>query len=116
MDMEWEIGSKYPELGVMTMFCPEEVLPTAMSMPKMRQYARYVEADQYFNASEIWGLDRIDQRDLPLNNNYNPVQTGSGVTVYVIDTGIRPSHNEFGGRASVGYDAFGGSGIDDNGT
>lgn len=51
-----------------------------------------------------WGLDRIDQRDLPLNSNYHYDYDGSGVTAFVIDTGVRNTHNEFGGRASSGYD------------
>jgi subtilisin family serine protease len=49
-----------------------------------------------------WGLDRIDQRARPLNGTYTYTQTGAGVNVYVIDTGIRTSHTEFGGRASHG--------------
>ncbi len=62
-----------------------------------------------------WGLDRIDQRNRPLNASYTYNWTGSGVRVYVIDTGIRTSHNQFGGRASNVFDAFGGSGADCNG-
>ncbi|HEX5596152.1 MAG TPA: S8 family peptidase, partial [Micromonosporaceae bacterium] len=56
-----------------------------------------------------WGLDRIDQRNRPLDGTYSYVSTGSGVNVYIIDTGIRTSHNDFGGRASHGYDAVDGS-------
>lgn len=62
-----------------------------------------------------WGLDRIDQRSRPLSGTYTYTNTGAGVTAYIIDTGIDVSHNEFGGRASFGYDAFGGNGNDCNG-
>ncbi|MFI8517116.1 S8 family serine peptidase [Streptomyces sp. NPDC085481] len=55
-----------------------------------------------------WGLDRIDQRDLPLSTTYTYDTTASNVTAYIIDTGIRTSHSEFGGRASVGTDTVGG--------
>jgi subtilisin family serine protease len=54
-----------------------------------------------------WGLDRIDQRNLPLNQAYDYSTTASGVRAYVVDTGIRTSHSDFGGRASIGYDAVG---------
>ncbi|MEW2634392.1 S8 family serine peptidase [Streptomyces sp. NPDC048389] len=53
-----------------------------------------------------WGLDRIDQRSLPLNQSYTyPDSAGDGVTAYVIDTGVRITHGDFGGRATYGYDA-----------
>ncbi|GGW88577.1 S8 family peptidase [Streptomyces lomondensis] len=53
-----------------------------------------------------WGLDRIDQKNLPLNSSYTyPDKAGEGVTAYVIDTGVRITHSDFGGRASYGYDA-----------
>lgn len=73
----------------------------------------YIEADQEVTidtaedttqSSATWGLDRIDQRNLPLNGTYTYNVTGSGVTAYIIDTGIRISHNQFGGRASYGRD------------
>ena len=62
-----------------------------------------------------WGLDRIDQRNRPLSATYTYNWTGSGVRAYVIDTGIRTTHTQFGGRASNVFDAFGGSGADCNG-
>ena len=64
-----------------------------------------------------WGLDRIDQRLLPLNQQYAYINNGQGVNAYVIDTGILPTHPEFYGRASAIYDAVDreGTGIDCNG-
>ncbi|MGW0552696.1 S8 family peptidase [Streptomyces sp. NPDC002926] len=67
--------------------------------------------------SATWGIDRIDQRNLPLSKTYTYNTTASNVTAYIIDTGIRTSHSEFGGRASVGTDTVGGgqNGQDCNG-
>ncbi|MBB5868689.1 subtilisin family serine protease [Allocatelliglobosispora scoriae] len=62
-----------------------------------------------------WGLDRIDERSLPLDNKYHYANTAPGVRAYIIDTGIRYTHVEFGGRAVPGFDAFGGTGADCNG-
>lgn len=80
----------------------------------------YVEEDGLMNtdttqSGATWGLDRIDQRDLPLNGTYTYTHDGTGVRAYVIDTGILTSHTQFGGRASAVFDAFGGSGQDCNG-
>ncbi|HLN76936.1 MAG TPA: S8 family peptidase [Nocardioidaceae bacterium] len=77
----------------------------------------YVEADQEIalsstQSSPTWGLDRVDQRNLPLSSSYTYNATGSGVTAYIIDTGIRASHSDFGGRVASGYTAI----SDGNGT
>ena len=53
-----------------------------------------------------WGLDRIDQRDLPLDGNYTFNATGSGVKAYIIDTGIRATHTQFAGRVISGFTAI----------
>src|SRR3569832_85484 len=81
-----------------------------------------VEEDQIITidateANATWGLDRIDQADLPLNATYNYDATASNVYAYVIDTGIYFPHNEFGGRAVLGYDCVndGRNGLDCNG-
>ncbi|MFJ4281564.1 S8 family peptidase [Streptomyces massasporeus] len=56
-----------------------------------------------------WGLDRVDQASLPLSGTYTyPDSAGSGVTVYVIDTGVRITHQQISGRAAHGYDAVDG--------
>jgi len=78
----------------------------------------YIEADGEMSISTTqtpatWGLDRIDQRNLGLSNSYTYNYTGSGVTAYIIDTGIRFSHNDFGGRAVTGFDAVDGGSADD---
>ncbi|MEV0188010.1 S8 family peptidase [Kitasatospora purpeofusca] len=54
-----------------------------------------------------WGLDRIDQRDLPLDGAYTAPNTASDVTVYVVDSGLRTTHSQFGGRATIGVDLVG---------
>ncbi|HEV7588204.1 MAG TPA: S8 family peptidase, partial [Longimicrobium sp.] len=78
----------------------------------------YVEADQPMYATTTqtgatWGLDRIDQRNLPLSTTYSYTADGTGVNAYIIDTGIRFSHSQFGGRAVSGFDAVDGGAADD---
>ena len=80
---------------------------------------RLVERDGIARISETvaatsWGLDRIDQRALPLDGTYTFTNSGTGVRVYIIDTGILTTHQEFAGRATGGYTAIAdGNGTDD---
>jgi subtilisin family serine protease len=70
----------------------------------------YVEQNQYAHASEVqadppsWGLDRVDQDALPLDQSYEYTQSGSGVEAFVLDTGLNTTHQEFEGRVGEGYD------------
>ncbi|CAL9558709.1 S8 family peptidase [Saccharothrix sp. NPDC042600] len=94
-------------LNGFTVSLPESAAKRLAANPAVE----YVEQDQVFHVQATqtnppsWGLDRIDQRNLPLNSSYSYTSTGSGVNVYVIDTGVRISHSTFGGRARNGYDA-----------
>ncbi|MGW7687208.1 S8 family peptidase [Kribbella sp. NPDC054772] len=70
----------------------------------------YVQQNQKIKVSQDnppWGLDRADQRDLPLDKKYEPSSDAKNVNVYVIDTGIYAKHKDFGDRASVGTDTVG---------
>ncbi len=78
----------------------------------------YIEEDQLITltatqSGATWGIDRTDQRSLPLSSTYNYNQDGTGVHAYVIDTGLRYDHVEFSGRVGAGYDAVDGGTSDD---
>ncbi|WP_183096264.1 S8 family peptidase, partial [Nocardioides stalactiti] len=71
----------------------------------------YIEADRRVSVDAdqtgaTWGLDRVDQRNLPLNSTYHYDVTGSGVKAYVIDTGVLTTHSQFTGRTAAGYSAI----------
>jgi subtilisin family serine protease len=98
-------------------------LPSAAVSQLARQpQVSYVEPDGVMKADTTqtgatWGIDRIDQRSLPLSGTFTYTATGSGVKAYIIDTGIRYTHTQFGGRAITGVDEVtsGGSASDCNG-
>lgn len=82
----------------------------------------YIEQDAAISVASsqlnpTWTLDRVDQRNMPLSGSYDYNSTGAGVHAYIIDTGIRATHVEFGGRASSVYDNVGDgqNGFDCNG-
>ncbi|MFF5443981.1 S8 family serine peptidase [Streptomyces sp. NPDC012888] len=75
---------------------------------------RVMRLDATQPAPPSWGLDRIDRRRLPLSNSFTyPDSGGTGVTVYVVDTGVRITHQDFGGRARYGFDAIDGGAAGD---
>jgi subtilisin family serine protease len=74
-----------------------------------------VETADATQSNPPWVLDRIDHRTRPLNAIYTFNWTGAGVFAYVIDTGIRTTHTQFGSRAANVFDAFGGNGQDCHG-
>jgi subtilisin family serine protease len=105
-----EVGFTYQHVikGFSVAKLPEQAVQALENNPNVA----YVEQDQKVytvgsQSNATWGLDRSDQRDTNYDGTYNYNATGAGVTAYILDTGIRTSHNDFGGRASVGFDAIG---------
>src|SRR5437660_2656352 len=105
-----------------------KVSEAAASLIRSEPLVAYLEQDQEMHAfsgqrNTTWGLQRVSQNQglpsgsdpLAFTYTYTYFADGTGVTEYTIDTGIDTSHADFGGRATVGHDALGGTGVDCNG-
>ncbi|MEJ8477613.1 S8 family peptidase [Acinetobacter baumannii] len=99
-------------------YLPDTAGAAFIEAMKKNPHVLSVESDTIVNidattqSNPDWGLDRIDQKALPLNSAYSYLQSGSGTTAYIVDTGILSSHQEFSGRVLSGYTAI----SDGNGT
>lgn len=97
---------------------PQNVEQEFVRILKLNPTVSLIEKDQVFKSNAMtqtnatWGLDRSDQRNLPLNSTYNADGNAQGVPVYVVDTGVLASHQDFAGRVKAGYTAV----SDGNGT
>jgi len=99
-------------------YLPDAAAATFVEVMKKNPQVLSVESDTVMKidattqSNPDWGLDRIDQKALPLNSAYSYLQTGSGTTAYIVDTGILSTHQQFSGRVLAGYTAI----SDGNGT
>jgi aqualysin 1 len=89
-------------------FLPEQALRSLQAEGRARRIVKddvaHYTAMEGVQTDADWGIDRIDQRALPLDGRYTYGRTGAGVSIYIVDSGIRFSHSDFEGRAVLGHD------------
>ncbi|HEX2850785.1 MAG TPA: S8 family peptidase, partial [Acidimicrobiales bacterium] len=90
-----------------------EVTATQLAAVRRDRRVRAVEPDRPVHVRLSWGLDRIDQAALPLDGRFRAPGDGAGTTIYVIDTGVRATHEQLAGRVESGFDAVDGGAADD---
>nr|WP_238355555.1 S8 family peptidase [Kribbella sandramycini] len=94
-------------------------LSTLQKSPEVKAITQDVLMENVLDATQpnppSWGIDRIDQRNLPLSASYTYTRTGTGVHAYIIDSGITPGHANFGGRATFDYNGIDANNTDCNG-
>lgn len=102
-----EIQRQFPSFNGFSAKLSPAAVESLRSNPNVRtiEANMVVMADDRQDNPPNWGLDRIDHRQLPMDNRYEYLGSGSGVTAYILDTGIRANHSEFNGRVLEGYTA-----------
>lgn len=104
----WRIEHEYTNVfSGFAINLPTQAAAALARNPKVLSIERDIEVTTFeTQLGATWGLDRIDQRALPLSNDFIYSATGAGVRVYIVDTGVRATHTEFIGRMTTGFTAL----------
>ena len=103
----WRIEHEYTNVfSGFAINLPTQAAAGLARNPKVLSIERDIEVTTFeTQLGATWGLDRIDQRALPLSNDFIYSATGTGVRAYIVDTGVRATHTEFIGRMATGFSA-----------